>query len=159
MKGSLILFACVVGSCFGQQLQADKAFLGVWNLDLSKSKFPPGMTPKGSQIYANQNGYVVVNQDPPPGFAPPAVGVAFVGGQCYLIGGQMGLACTANLDNPRRPSLNIKMGDAIVVKVETELQGDTTMTVKQTNLTAPSGPVVSELVYTKVPQAPAATKK
>jgi hypothetical protein len=44
----------------------DKAFLGVWNLDLSKSKFPPGMAPKGSQIFVNENRYVVANQDPPP---------------------------------------------------------------------------------------------
>jgi hypothetical protein len=66
MKRLLILFGCVVGSCFGQQAPGDKAFLGVWNLDLSKSKFPPGMAPKGSQIFVNQNGYVVANQDPPP---------------------------------------------------------------------------------------------
>ena len=158
MKGLTLVFACAVGSCFGQQAPVDKAFLGVWNLDLSKSKFPPGMAPKGSQIFVNQNGYVVRNQDPPPG-SPPAVGVAFVGGQCYLVG-PLGPSCTVNADNPRRPILNIKMGDAVVLKIETELQGDTTMTVKETNLASPSGsPVVRELVYTKVTQAPDATKK
>jgi hypothetical protein len=133
MKCLLIVFACVVGSCFGQQPTYDKALFGVWNLDLAKSKFPPGMAPKGSQVYVNQNGYVVTNQDAPPGFAPPAVGVAFIGGQCYLIG-LLGPSCTANMDNPRRGSLNIKMGDAVVATIETEFQGDTTMTVKQTNL-------------------------
>jgi hypothetical protein len=55
--------------------------------------------------------------------------------------------------------LNIKVGDAVVAKIESELQGNATMTVKQTNTMRGGSPVVSELVYTKVTQAPAATKK
>jgi hypothetical protein len=157
MKGLTLVFACVVG-LFGQQAPINKAALGVWNLDLSKSKFPTGMAPKGSQVFVNQNGYVVVNQDAPPGFGPPAAGVAVIGGQCYLVG-LIGPSCEANTDG-RRGSVNFKMGDAVVVKIETELVSDTTMTVKQTNLASPSGsPIVSEMVYTKVTQAPAATKK
>jgi len=158
MKGLTLVFACVVGLCFGQQATIDKAAFGVWKLDLSKSKFPTGMAPKGSQVFVNQNGYVVVNQDPPPGFGLPAAGVAVVGGQCYLVG-PVGLSCEANTDG-RRLSVNIKMGDAVVVKIETELVSETTMTVKQTNLASPSGsPIISEMVYTKVTQAPAATKQ
>jgi hypothetical protein len=89
------------------------------------------------------------------------VGVAFIGGQCYLVG-PFGptTSCTANIDTPRRGTLSIKQGDAVMVKIETELQGDTTMTVKQTNLTSPTGePSVVELVYTKATQPPASTKK
>jgi hypothetical protein len=138
---------CVVGACFGQQASVDKAFFGVWNLDLTKSKFGPGTGPKSGQVFVNQNGYVVSNQDAPAGM-PPAVGVAIIRGECYVVG-HLGLSCTANTDNPRRPNIDINMGDAVMIKTEIDLQGDTTMKVKQTNLASPNGPIVIDLVYRK----------
>jgi len=67
MKNLMILLGCVVGSCFGQQPTPDKALIGVWNLDLSKSNFAPGSAPKGGQVIFSQNGYVATFQDPPAG--------------------------------------------------------------------------------------------
>jgi hypothetical protein len=159
MKSLLILLACVVGSCFGQQPTYDKAFLGVWNLDVSKSNFAHGNGPKGGQVIANQNGYVVTFQDPPAG-VPHSYAVATIGGECYLIGSfPPTFSCTDNLDTPRRGTLSIKQGDAVVVKLESELVGETTVRVKQTVASPAGGPVISELVYTKAPQPPVSTKK
>jgi hypothetical protein len=145
-------FACLVASCFGQQT-IDKAFFGVWKLDVAKSKFP-GTGPKGGQLFVNQNGYIAVWQDAEPP-TPPATSIAIVGGQCYVIG-HLGTSCAAIADNPRRSTIDIKMGDATVIKIETELQGDT-MTVKQTSFASPN-PVIT-MVYTKAAQPPAPAKK
>jgi hypothetical protein len=144
------VFRC---SCFGQQT-IDKAFSGVWNLDVAKSKFP-GTGPKGGQLFVNQNGYIATWQDAAPP-TPTATSIAIVGGECYVIG-QLGVSCTAVSDNPRTSTINIKMGEAAVIKIETELQGGT-MTVKQTNLASPN-PVVIHMVYTKATQPPAPAKK
>jgi hypothetical protein len=158
MKSLLILFACLVDSGFGQQPAADKAFFGAWNLDMSKSKFAPGSAPKGAQLIINQNGYVVTFQDPPAGM-PHIYAVAAIGGECYLIGSfPPTLSCTNNLDTPRRGNLSIKQGDAVVVKLESELVGETTIRVKQSVASPAGGPAISELVYTKAPP-PVSTKK
>jgi hypothetical protein len=153
MKSLLILFALVVGSCFGQQPPYEKGFLGVWNLDLSKSKFPPGAAPKGQQIIVNENGYVIATQDPPPG-SPSLVAVAIVRGECYVIGAAP-VQCTVDAKNPRQPVITIKQGDTMIAKGEPELVGETTMRVKNTNF-LPTGPVATEGVYTKVPPSPPA---
>jgi len=152
MKALPLLFVCVVASCFGQSI--DKAFFGTWNLDVAKSKFP-GQAPKGGQVFVNQDGYIAAWQDPAPG-TPPAVAVALVRGECYIIG-HLGMSCTSDTSNPRRGLLNIKVGDTPFQKVESELKGETTMTVKITTLTSPNGPQVTEGVYTKAapPSAPA----
>jgi hypothetical protein len=159
MKSLLILFGCVVGSCFGQQPTPDKAFFGVWNLDASKSNFAPGNGPKGGQAIINQNGFVVTFQDPPVGW-PQSYSVANVHGECYLIGPfPPTFSCTADNDNPRRGTLSIKQGDAVVVKLESELVGETTLRVKNTLASPTGGPVTIELVYTKATQPPVSTKK
>jgi hypothetical protein len=159
MKSLLILFGCVVGLCFGQQPTYDKALFGLWNLDVSKSNFAPGNAPKGGQVIFSQNGYVATFQDPPPG-APRIYAVAIVGGECYLIGSfPPTFSCTANVESPRRGILSMKQGDAVVVKLESELVGETTVRVKQTVASPAGGPVISELVYTKAPQPPVSTKK
>jgi hypothetical protein len=160
MKSLLILFGCVVGSCFGQQQPPkDKAFFGVWNLDVSKSNFAPGNAPKGGQVIIDQNGYVVMFQDPPVGI-PHMYSVANVHGECYLIGTLPPTSsCTANTDNPRRSTLSIKQGDAVVAKMESELVGETTMKVKNTLASPTGGPVIIEMVWTKATQPPVSTKK
>jgi hypothetical protein len=156
MKILSLTFVCFVASCFGQQPSIDKAFFGTWNLDVAKSKFP-GQAPKGGQAVINQNGYIATLQDPAPGTAP-AVAVALVRGECYIIG-HLGMSCTADTSNPRRGLLNIKLGDTPFQKVESELKGETTLTVKTTTLTSPNGPLVTEGVYTKAAQPPAPAKK
>jgi hypothetical protein len=157
MKSLLILFACVVGSGFGQQPAVDKAFFGAWNLDMSRSKFPPGNAPKGGRVDINQNGYVSTEQDPPAG-SPTSVALAFVRGECYLIGpfGPTSSCTFPNNDNPRRPSWTVKLGNGVVYKYESELVGETTLTVKTSST---SGPIVVERVYTKATQPPVSTKK
>jgi hypothetical protein len=159
MKSLLILFGCVVCSCFGQQPTFDKALFGVWNLDLSKSKFAGGNAPKGGQAIFNQNGYLVTFQDPPAG-VPHIYAAAIIHGECYLIGSfPPTFSCTANIESPRRGTLGIMPGDAVVVKLESELVGETTVRVKNT-LVSPTGePSVVELVYTKAMQPMASTKK
>jgi hypothetical protein len=153
MKSLLILCALVAGSCFGQQPGYEKGFVGVWNLDLSKSKFPPGAAPKGQQVIVNENGYVIATQDPPP-FTPSLVAVAIVRGECYVISA-VTVQCTVDAKNPRQPVITIKQGDTVIMKGEPELVGETTMRTKSTNFT-PNGQVVTEGVYTKVPPSPPA---
>ena len=153
MRRWLIGFACVVGSCFGQQPPYEKGFFGVWNLDLSKSKFPPGGAPKGQQIVVNENGYIVSTQGPPP-WAPSLAAIAIVRGECYVISAPS-VQCTADAKNPRQPVITIKQGDKVIEKGEVELGGETTMRVKLTDF-LPNGPVVTEGVYTKVVQSPSA---
>ena len=159
MKSLLILFACLVGSGFGQQ--PSQAFWGTWNLDVAKSKFVSGNAPKGQQVIVNQNGYVMTTY--------PAVGeaqsraVVFVGKGCYLIGPPDGAppwSCTNNTNDSSRPRWNIKQGDAVIMKLEAELVGPTSMTVKTTNQSSSTGPqIISEAVYTKATQPPVSTKK
>lgn len=157
MKSLLILFACVVGSCFGQQ--PSQPFWGTWNLDVAKSKFVSGDVPKRQQVIVNRNGYVVTTY--PPVGEPQNRAVAFVGQECYLIGPPDGppMSCTTNSNDPRHPSWNIKQGEAVIMKLEAELVGPRSMRVKTTNpASSPSPQVISEAVYTKV-QPPVSTKK
>jgi hypothetical protein len=153
MKSLLLLFALVIGSCFGQQPAFEKGFEGVWNLDLSKSKFPAGAAPKGQQIIVNENGYIIATQDPPP-FTPSLVAVAILRGECYVIGA-VPVQCTIDAKNPRQPVITIKQGETVIMKGEPELVGQTTMRSKSTNFT-PNGPVAVEAIYTKVPLSPPA---
>lgn len=159
MKSLLILFGCVAGSCFGQQ--PAQAFWGTWNLDVAKSKFVSGEAPKGQQVIINQNGYVVTTY--PSVGEPDSRAVAFVGQGCYLIGPPGGAppwSCTNNTEDQNRPRWKIKQGEAVIMKLEAELVGPTSMMVKTTNLASATGPqVISEAVYTKATQPPVSTKK
>jgi hypothetical protein len=160
MKSLLILFACLVGSCFGQQ-QPSQDFWGTWNLDVAKSKFVSGNAPKGQQVIANQNGYVTTTY--PAVGEPQTRAVAFVGKGCYLIGppdGGTPWSCTNNTEDPRRPRWNIKQGDTVIMKLEVELMGPTSIMVKTTNPSSSTGPqVISEAVYRKATQTSVSTKK
>jgi hypothetical protein len=159
MKSSLVLFLCFAGTCFGQQQPpVDKAFIGVWNLDVSKSKYAPGTAPKGGVVIVNHNGYVATYQEPAPG-SPQALAVAIVRGECYLIGSfSPTSSCTANTSNPRRPSLTLKLTEA-VIKMESELTGEATMIVRSTLTPSTGGSITSDSVYTRATQPPAPAKK
>ena len=128
---------------------------------LAKSKFGPLPPPKASRLFVSPNGFIIANQDPPPGI-PQASAVALVNGQCYALGTHTiasGSECTIESMNPRRTVHSMKMGDT-VVKTEAELDGEATLKIKQTVSLAGGSPMVFDLVYTKATQTPpAATKK
>src|SRR3954447_13760716 len=117
MKGSLFIFVCVVGSCFGQQEQViDKAYWGVWNLDVAKSKFapPPGSTPpKSVQVIVNQNGYISTQQGATN--SPPAVALALVKGECFPVGPFSPTdSCTITMDGSKKPTITLKLATATI---------------------------------------------
>ena len=145
MKRLLFIFACVVGSCFGQ-IEVDKAYLGAWSMDVPKSKFPAGIVPpKSALLIVSEHGYVATQQGGTN--APPVFAVALVGGKCYLIGPFPPMtSCATNMDNPKRPIISIKEGDKETRRAEVQLAGET-MTVKTTIIASPGGgPGGEELV-------------
>jgi hypothetical protein len=60
MKTRLVVFAVLVLALAAAALAADDPFVGTWKLNLAKSRFPPGQTPKSETLtnVTQENGLI-----------------------------------------------------------------------------------------------------
>jgi hypothetical protein len=128
-------------------VEMDKSFLGRWSLNVAKSDFGPGPTPKMGEVNWTKHGWSFALVTASDRLVTDAV-VTERG--CSLIGDPSDYTCTFTVVGPHRVAFTMKQGDVVRVVSEFELIDNDTTKVTHHRTPAQGRPFTEHATWERI---------